>query len=105
MKINDWISTKDRLPETNNKIDNWTYCSDEVLICLNKNEVVTGRFYKIDYLTYSYWLSTSGIYSYWICGEIGEVPIVIYFNKEDAIEVLQDTIKKCNDSINMIENM
>lgn len=29
----------------------------------------------------------------------------VYLNKEDAIEALQDTIKKCNDSINMIENM
>ena len=33
METKDWISTKDRLPETNNKIDNWTQCSDEVLIC------------------------------------------------------------------------
>lgn len=55
----------------------------------------SGRTYTFD----------GGIYSSWICGEIGEVPIVIYFNKEDAIEALQDTIKKCNDSINMIENM
>ena len=55
----------------------------------------SGRTYTFD----------CGIYSSWICGEIGEVPIVIYFNKEDAIEALQDTIKKCNDSINMIENM
>ena len=46
METKDWISTKDRLPETNNKIDNWMRCSDEVLICLNRNEVVTGRFYK-----------------------------------------------------------
>lgn len=55
----------------------------------------SGRTYTFD----------CGIYSSWICGEIGEVPIVICFNKEDAIEALQDTIKKCNDSINMIENM
>lgn len=55
----------------------------------------SGRTYTFD----------GGIYSSWICGEIGEVPIVIYFNKEDAIEALQDTIKNCNDSINMIENM
>ena len=62
MKASDWISAKDRLPETNNKIDNCTHCSDEVLICLNNNEVVTGRFYKIDYITY--WLSTLGEYKY-----------------------------------------
>lgn len=64
MKTKDWISTKDRLPETNNKIDNYMSCSDEVLICLNNNEVVTGRFYKIDYLTLTYWLSTIGEYKY-----------------------------------------
>lgn len=64
MKTKDWISTKDRLPETNNKIDNYTSCSDEVLICLNKNEVVTGRFYKIDYIPLTYWLSTIGEYKY-----------------------------------------
>ena len=64
MKTNDWISTKDRLPETNNKIDNYMSCSDEVLICLNGNEVVTGRFYKIDYITLTYWLSTIGEYKY-----------------------------------------
>lgn len=29
MKASDWISTKDRLPETNNQIDSCTYCSDE----------------------------------------------------------------------------
>ena len=62
MKANDWISTKGRLPETNNKIDNYTYCSDEVLICLNNEEVVVGRFYKTDYITY--WLSTIGEYKY-----------------------------------------
>ena len=64
METKDWISTKDSLPRANNEIDNYTHCSDEVLICLNKNEVVTGRFYKIDYLTYSYWLSTIGEYKY-----------------------------------------
>ena len=64
MKAKDWISTKDRLPETNNKIDNYTYCSDEVLICLNNNEVVTGRFYKIDYDCITYWLSSIGDYKY-----------------------------------------
>lgn len=64
MKAKDWVSTKDRLPETNNKIDNYTYCSDEVLICLNNNEVVTGRFYKIEYIPSIYWLSTLGEYKY-----------------------------------------
>lgn len=64
MKAGDWISTKDRLPETNNKIDNYTSCSNEVLICLNGNEVVTGRFYKIDYINLTYWLSTIGEYKY-----------------------------------------
>ena len=49
METKDWISTKDRLPETNNDIDKFTHCSDEVLICLNGNEVVTGNFFKIDY--------------------------------------------------------
>ena len=62
MKANDWISTKDRLPETKNKIDNYIHCSDEVLICLNNNKVVTGRFYKIDYITY--WLPTLGEHKY-----------------------------------------
>ena len=62
MKANEWISTKDRLPETNNKIDNCINCSDEVLICLKNKEVVTGRFYKIDYFTY--WLSAIGDYKY-----------------------------------------
>lgn len=62
METKDWISTKDRLPETNNQIDNCTHCSDEVLICLNNKEVVTGRFYKIDYFTY--WLSELGEYKY-----------------------------------------
>ena len=64
METKDWISTKDRLPETNNKIDIYTSCSDEVLICLNRNEVVTGRFYKKDYLSLTYWLSTIGEYKY-----------------------------------------
>jgi hypothetical protein len=64
MKAKDWISTKDRLPETNNRIDNYTHCSDEVLICLNGNEVVTGRFYMIDYIPSIYWLSTIGEYKY-----------------------------------------
>lgn len=64
MKTKDWISTKDRLPETNNRIDNWMRCSDEVLICLNGNEVVTGRFYMIDYIHLTYWLSTIGEYKY-----------------------------------------
>ena len=64
MKAKDWISTKDRLPETNNRIDNYTHCSDEVLICLNNNEVVTGRFYMIDYIPSIYWLSTIGEYKY-----------------------------------------
>lgn len=64
METKDWISTKDRLPETNNKIDNWMRCSDEVLICLNGNEVVTGRFYMIDYMPLSYWLSTIDEYKY-----------------------------------------
>ena len=62
METKDWISTKDRLPETNNKIDNWTCCSDEVLICVNNEEVVTGIFYKKYYDTY--WLSTPGEYTY-----------------------------------------
>ena len=62
METKDWISTKDRLPETNNKIDNCTYCSDEVLICLNNKKVVTGKFYTIGY--YTYWLSTLGKYKY-----------------------------------------
>lgn len=62
MEGKDWISTKDRLPETNNKIDYYTYCSDEVLIYLNNEEVVTGVFYKKDYITY--WLSTIGEYQY-----------------------------------------
>lgn len=61
--MNEWISTKDRLPETNNK-DNYTHYSDEVLICLNGNEVVTGRFYKIDYDCITYWLSSIGNYKY-----------------------------------------
>ena len=56
--MNDWISTKNKLPETNNKIDNYTYCSDEVLICLNCNKVVIGRFYKLDYPNLTYWIST-----------------------------------------------
>lgn len=71
METKDWISTKDRLPETNNKIDNFTYCSDEVLICLNNEEVITGRFYKTDYSTY--WLSEiveykypSGLVTHWM---------------------------------------
>ena len=64
MEANKWINTKDRLPETNNKIDNYISCSDEVLICLNGNEVVTGRFYKIDYIPLTYWLSTIGEYKY-----------------------------------------
>ena len=65
METKDWISTKDRLPETNNDIDTFTHCSDEVLICLNGNEVVTGRFYKIDYCNaYTYWLSTIDEYKY-----------------------------------------
>ena len=66
MKTNDWISTKDRLPKMDNKIDNYTYCSDEVLICLNGNEVVTGKLFKIDYGYYSvtYWLSSIGDYKY-----------------------------------------
>lgn len=64
MKTNDWISTKDRLPKTDNKIDNYMNCSDEVLICLNGNEVVTGRFYKIDYDCITYWLSSIGEYKY-----------------------------------------
>lgn len=63
--MNDWISTKDRLPETNNDIDTFTHCSDEVLICLNGNEVVTGKLFKIDYSTeYTYWLSSIGDYKY-----------------------------------------
>lgn len=62
MKTKDWISTKDKLPETNNVIDKFTHCSDEVLICLNGDEVVTGRFYKIHYITY--WLSSIGDYKY-----------------------------------------
>lgn len=65
MKVKDWISTKDRLPETNNDIDTFTHCSDEVLICLNGNEVVTGNLFKIDYCnTYTYWLSSIGDYKY-----------------------------------------
>lgn len=64
MKTKDWISTKDRLPEANNRIDNFMRCSDEVLICLNNNEVVTGRFYMIDYMPLSYWLSTLGEHKY-----------------------------------------
>lgn len=63
MKAKDWISTKDRLPETNNKIDNYINSSDEVLICLNGNEVVTGRFYK-DYDCITYWVSSFGYYKY-----------------------------------------
>ncbi len=70
METKDWISTKDRLPETNNKIDNYTYCSDEVLICLNGNEVVTGNFFKIDYDCITYWVSgeykyPSGLVTHW----------------------------------------
>lgn len=64
MKRKDWISTKDRLPEANNKIDNFMRCSDEVLICLNNNEVVTGKFYMIDYIPLTYWLSSIGEYKY-----------------------------------------
>jgi hypothetical protein len=66
----------------------------------NTHTIVFGR--RSNGKTYTF---DCGIYSSWICDEIGGVPIVIYFNKEDAIEALQDTIKKCNDSINMIENM
>ena len=50
--------------KANNEIDNYTHCSDEVLICLNNEEVVTGRFYKTNYNTYTYWLSTIGEYKY-----------------------------------------
>jgi hypothetical protein len=64
METKDWISTKDRLPKANNEIDNCTHCSDEVLICLNNDEVVTGRFYKTNYNTYTYWVSTIGEYKY-----------------------------------------
>jgi hypothetical protein len=56
--MNDWISTKNKLPETNNKVDNYTYCSDEVLMCLNDNRVIIGRFYKFDYANLTYWIST-----------------------------------------------
>ena len=64
METKDWISTKDRLPETNNDIDKFTHCSDEVLICLNGNEVVTGNFFKIDYDCITYWVSSIGGYKY-----------------------------------------
>jgi hypothetical protein len=64
MKANDWISTKDRLPETNNDINNYIHCSDEVLICLNNNEVVTGKFFKKDYDCITYWVSSIGYYKY-----------------------------------------
>ena len=64
MKTKDWISTKDRLPETNNKIDNCSYCSDDVLICLNGNEVVTGQLFKTDYDCNTYWISSISGYKY-----------------------------------------
>ena len=81
MKTKDWISTKDRLPETNNKIDNWMRCSDEVLICLNNNEIVTGRFYKIDYDSITYWLSSIGDYKYPNCFVTHWMEIVLPENK------------------------
>lgn len=93
------------------KIKDETYCVfddgttyifevEEIYEHPNTRTIVFGR--RNNGNTYAF---DGGIYSSWIIGEIGEVPIVIYFNKEDAIEALQDTIKKCNDSINMIENM
>lgn len=61
MEAKDWISTKDRLPEINNV----NHCSDEVLICLNGNEVVTGYFFSIiDYSGNTYWASSIGNYKY-----------------------------------------
>lgn len=43
MRTTDWISTKDRLPETNNKhlFDGSKY-SDPVLICLGNNKTVVA---------------------------------------------------------------
>jgi hypothetical protein len=41
--------------------------------------------------------------SFWICGEISGVPIVIYLSKDDAIEALLDTIEKCKESIEMLK--
>lgn len=41
--------------------------------------------------------------SFWICGEIGGTPIVIYLTKDDAIEALLDTIEKCKESIEMLK--
>ena len=91
METKDWISTKDRLPETNNKIDNCTNCSDEVLICLNNNEVVTGKrvkeLIKMDYAynTYwvpgTYWVPSIGDYKYPNCFVTHWMEIVLPENK------------------------
>lgn len=64
MKANNWISTKDRLPEITNKINDYAHYSDEVLICLNGNEVVTGQLFKTDYDCNTYWVSSIGGYKY-----------------------------------------
>lgn len=66
MKSSDWISVKDRLPNTINREKDCEF-SNEVLLCLQEKEMVTAVLVKKDGET-SYWASTLGGYTYplWI---------------------------------------
>ena len=62
MKASDWISVKDRLPNTIYRERDCKY-SDEVLLCLQENGILTAVLVKKDDET-SYWVSTLGGYTY-----------------------------------------
>lgn len=55
MKLSDWISIKDRLPDLK-VINNSEKKSDEVLLCLLGKEVVVGKLVISN--PYKYWKST-----------------------------------------------
>lgn len=66
MKTSDWISVKDRLPNTIKRERDCEF-SDEVLLCLQEKEMLTAVLVKKDGET-SHWASTLGGYTYplWI---------------------------------------
>lgn len=63
MKASDWISVKDRLPDTTHDVSFSEY-SDEVLICLNGCEIVVAVLVIDKYNKTGYFLSSIGGYTY-----------------------------------------
>ena len=63
MKATDWISVKDRLPDTTHN-ESFSEYSGEVIICLSGCEIVVAILVSDKYNKTKYFLSSIGGYTY-----------------------------------------